>query len=266
MQPPRPGRPFQRLDIGDAVHEGWLAFGRAPWAFVGFTLLLTALQALCQPLMERVRRGEQVSGDPMDWLLYLVGLAASVTINLWGAAGLVRGSWSALEGGHPRLSELLRWDGAALRRLLTAWLLLAALMAVPVVGATVLLGVPLVALAAFGDNLGAFRPLLTALLAVLLIVCLAVVLVVVLYLSVNQQFLAQIAVLEVQGPRATLQRGRRLVDPQWLLALLLNLVEGLLALLGLLACLVGFFVAWPVITCVSTAAYRQLRDREEAAV
>jgi uncharacterized membrane protein len=35
-------------------------------------------------------------------------------------------------------------------------------------------------------------------------------------------------------------------------------VEALITLVGLAALLVGFFVAWPVATCVATAAYRQL--------
>jgi uncharacterized membrane protein len=42
------------------------------------------------------------------------------------------------------------------------------------------------------------------------------------------------------------------------MVLLLTLIESLLMVLGLLACLVGSFVAWPLVVCIATAAYRQL--------
>jgi uncharacterized membrane protein len=63
---------------------------------------------------------------------------------------------------------------------------------------------------------------------------------------------------------ATLERGRRIVDPRWPSVLGLWLVQLLVLLLGLLAGVVGVFVALPVVACSSTAAYRQLfgnRDR-----
>lgn len=94
---PRPSR----LNVGDAIHDGWLAFSRSPWAFVGFALLVTLAQLLCQPLQARIGTGNQLSTNPFDWVLYLVGAAASLTAYLWGAVGLVRGAWEALEGGDP---------------------------------------------------------------------------------------------------------------------------------------------------------------------
>jgi uncharacterized membrane protein len=54
------------------------------------------------------------------------------------------------------------------------------------------------------------------------------------------------------------------VDPLWGTVLRLGMAQLGLLLLGALAALVGVFVALPVITCSSTAAYRQmfgLRDR-----
>jgi hypothetical protein len=85
-----------------------------------------------------------------------------------------------------------------------------------------------------------------------------------LYLMVSQRFLGPIALLEGPGSLATLERGRRVVDPRWGSVLGLGLAQlGMLAL-GLLAGVVGVFVALPVVACSSTAAYRQLfgnRDR-----
>ena len=45
-----------RLDVGQALREGWQAFNRAPWLFVGFTLLLTALQLVLQHNVARTWR------------------------------------------------------------------------------------------------------------------------------------------------------------------------------------------------------------------
>jgi uncharacterized membrane protein len=56
----------------------------------------------------------------------------------------------------------------------------------------------------------------------------------------------------------SVKRGRSLVDPQWILLLLLLLIKGTLLVLGLLTFGVGLLVAWPVVSCITTAAYRQL--------
>jgi uncharacterized membrane protein len=57
---------------------------------------------------------------------------------------------------------------------------------------------------------------------------------------------------------ASVQRGRALIDPHWILLLLLLLIKATLLLLGLLTFTVGLLVAWPVVNCITTAAYRQL--------
>ncbi|KEF42529.1 MAG: hypothetical protein ER33_05630 [Cyanobium sp. CACIAM 14] len=256
------GRQTPRLDFGDALQEGWRAFSRSPAAFVGFPLVVVALQFLIQPLQSRISHGGVASVDPLDWLLYLIGLAVNLLLNLWCALGLVRGAGSALQGGRPSLGELMRWDGRVFLRLLRAWLLLMLVVVVPLVAILVLVGGPLTLLGVFADRLVPIsRTLVEVLglaLALVLFLLLGVLLLVLIYLTINQSFLTQIVLFEHTGARATLERGRDLVDPSWLMVLLLNLIESLLMLLGLLACLVGFFVAWPLVVCISTAAYRQL--------
>ena len=134
------GRQGPRLDFGDALQEGWRAFSRSPGPFVGFPLVVVALQFLIQPLQGQISRGGVASSDPLDWLLYLIGLTANLLLNLWCAIGLVRGAGSALQGGHPSLGQLMRWDGEVFLRLLRAWLLLAAVVLVPLVGLLLLVG------------------------------------------------------------------------------------------------------------------------------
>jgi hypothetical protein len=74
--------------------------------------------------------------------------------------------------------------------------------------------------------------------------------------------------LEGRNGIATLKRGRRLVDHQWLLLLLLLLLKGLLLVLGGLLAFItlglGWILAWPLVSCITTAAYRQLLQREPA--
>lgn len=256
------GRQGPRLNFGDALQEGWRAFSRSPGPFVGFPLVVVALQFLIQPLQSRISSGGVASDDPLDWALFLIGLAARLLLDLWCAIGLVRGAGNALQGGRPSLGQLMRWDGEAFLRLLRAWLLLAAVVAVPLLGLLLVVGGPLLLLGVYADRLVPFsRTLVEVLglaLAVVLALLLGVVLLGVIYLVINQSFLTQIVLFERAGSRTAIQRGRALVDPNWLLVLLLNLIVRLLVILGLLACLVGFFVARPLVVCIATAAYRQL--------
>ena len=262
------GPAIQRLNIGDAVHDGWTAFCRAPWSFVLFALLLTGLQILLQPLQEQVLRGAR--GETLgvaDWLLFLVGLVASLAVSCWGNVGMVRGAWQALAGERPTLGSLLRWDGAGFRRVFMAWIALTTLLSIP------LLVVLLVLAGAIGLawllERGGLQLTETALglplllLGLLVILLLGLMLVALLYYGVNQQFIAQIALLEnPAGGMATVQRGRSLVDPQWLLLLLLGVIKLLLLAMGLVTFGMGLMVAWPVSSCISTAAYRHLVKAE----
>ena len=82
-----------------------------------------------------------------------------------------------------------------------------------------------------------------------------------LYLVVNQQFFLQITLFEERNLVGTIQRGRNLNDPRWwrMLGFLATLALVNL-LLGLLVLYTGFIVAIPLMLCISTAAYLQLRE------
>jgi hypothetical protein len=259
-----------RLNLGDAIHEGWTAFCRAPWSFVLFALLLTGMQILLQPLQDHILRGARGEAiGPADWLLFLLGLSASLAASCWGNVGMVRGAWQALEGQRPSFGDLLRWDGPGFRRVLKAWMALATALAMPLLAVTLVLALAaavLWLLERAGFQLSESSLLLPGvLLAVLVALLLGLMLVAVLYFSVNQQFLAQVALLERRGPVASVQRGRALIDPHWILLLLLLLIKATLLLLGLLTFTVGLLVAWPVVNCITTAAYRQLTRIEAEA-
>jgi hypothetical protein len=233
------------LDVGLALAEGWRAFHRAPGAFVAFSVLVSALFGLCKLPLSRLAT-QPLTPTPIDLLLALLGLLGMLAVQLWAVCGFVRASWTALEGRRPNRRCFLSPAPRATGRLLGAGLTLAGL----VFGAVLLLALLEAAVTLLSASLAKLVALLP--LAGLL------------YLMVSQRFLGPIALLEGPGSLATLERGRRVVDPRWGSVLGLGLAQlGMLAL-GLLAGVVGVFVALPVVACSSTAAYRQLfgnRDR-----
>lgn len=247
-----------RLDVGQALREGWQAFNRAPWLFVGFTLLLTALQLLLQSLQPSIAPERLPPMDLgailSDWMVQVprlryatvtLGLTVltallGVLLNLWGTCGLVRASWVALGGVAPGYGSFLRWDPRALLRLYLPGFLLGCGVTAAVV-MLVLLAVVL----------GQVSALLTLLPALLLLAGAT-------YLSVSQAFLPQVALLHDDHPFEALARGPQVVDPGWWRVVELLTLNVALLVLGLLACGVGLLVALPLVTCVATAAYRQL--------
>ncbi|MFN7678858.1 MAG: hypothetical protein ACK5QW_09745 [Cyanobacteriota bacterium] len=257
-----------RLKVGQALGDGWRAFQRAPWLFVGFFLALTALQLLLQG----IQAGLQVLLPPIDTgtlpsfppagaplglglaslpsraLIYgviFLTLIAGLVINIWGTCGMVRAAWVALGGGRPRLSTFVRFDPRVLWRLYFPGLLLRCAVIFAVVVVVVLTAV-----------LGMVNPLLA--LPTLLLLFAGF-----LYVAVSQTFLPQVALLHDTNPFDVLARGREVVDPVWLDVLLLGLLNAALLIAGLLACLIGLVVAAPVSICMVTAAYRQLFGPED---
>jgi hypothetical protein len=260
---PRSRSNAPRLNIGNAVHDGWTAFSHAPTALIGVALVAVLLWLLLVPLQQRLTPGGVLSRQPLDLLLGVVGWIGIPLVYCWGSARLVRGAREALLHQRPRFARLMRWDGAALRHLFPALLLLVAIALLVVLAMVLILWLSLILLSlldawAGPGSMDGF-PLLVDLLVRLAALALEGVLVLVLlYLMVNQQFMAPIAVFEGLGPLDTLRRGCRVVDPQWVLVLLLGLIQLTLIGVGLLTGGVGLFVAWPVMICISTAAYRQL--------
>jgi hypothetical protein len=252
-----------RLDVGAALRDGWAAFQRAPWPFTGFAVLVSAL-SLGINLVDSLR--EQALGDlpAVSASLLLVCQLASWALSLWAGVGLVRGAWIALEGGRPCFVDLLRWDGPAFGRVLVASLLLTLILVLISVPLFLLMALGLVQLFDFSvpldplQILNSFTPT-PAGIGLFLLAILAL-LVLLIYVQVNQHFLVQLASLRGDGAGRTLAEGRAVVDRQWWAVLGLVALEALLLLAGILALVVGLFVALPLTFCVSTAAYRQLFD------
>ena len=253
-----------RLDLGDAIHDGWLAFSRRPWTFVAFTVLMAVALGLLWWLLDFTVTAVALAG-PGRWggraLLLLEGIAL-VVLWIWTGVGLTRGASASLEGRRPRLGPMMRWEGPSIARVAQAMLLVALILAAAVAANLLLLGGALTLvnwLAELSTGLALEALTLVSLvLGLLILALLGCTLLAALYLAVNQKFIIQIALLEGGGPARMLRRGRRLIDPHWPLMLLLAVIETVLLLLGLATCFVGVFLSWPLVACISTAAYRQL--------
>lgn len=256
-------RSAPHLDVGQALRDGWRAFGQAPWLFVGFALLLTALQLTLQLLQPATPADQVRTLDPnalaatwqsvLAWrnqhlgsyVALILNLLVGTLLNLWGSCGMVRSAWVALGGDRPRLSSFTRWDPGALWRLYVPGFLL---------GCALLAALFVLVLA--GVALSLVNPLLMVVPGLILVVGS-------LYVMVSQAFLTQVALLHDRDPFAALARGPAVVAPAWVQVLKLGLLNAGLTLLGLLACGIGLVVVWPLVVCVGTAGYRQLFGPED---
>jgi len=266
MASPMSGAPS--LDVSAALRDGWAAFKRAPWILSGFLLLVIALN-LALDVLQTALSMAVADLPPVFQLAPLLCVLASWLLNLWTVVGLVRGAWITLEGRRPAFLELVRWDGPAIGRVLLASLLLGlilTLIAVPLLWLMVAALDQLIDLdfSLGGPVLRSVTPtpgvVLRLMLSTLALVG------VITYAQVNQHFLVQLASLQGSGAWRTLREGQRVVDRQWWPTLGLVALESLLLLAGVLALLLGLFVAVPVVFCVSTAAYRQLFEAERPAL
>lgn len=252
-----------RLSVQTALNDGWFAFRRAPWTFVGFCLLWMLLSSA------------------VDYIPSLAGVIASTIVDIWGTIGVLRGGWIALDGNKPRFGDFTSWNTQALWRVLSRRFVLFVLQ--------ILFGLMVVYLtlsATFGadqaiekvqslGNLWTTADVSDPQYFILwkdnffniggaiiqnpyAILILLVGWVVGLYFQVTQFFLDVIALLEGPNPIAAIRRGMVVVQGQWWQVCGLTLLQVGVLLIGVLACGIGLLAALPVAICMSAAGYRQL--------
>ena len=263
---PMPTSP-RRLRVLDACREGWIAFGKAPWPFLLFSLLGSlAMGAAIVPLglgVAAMAMTPEASDLPAATLPRLVVMLASLAAVLVGVLllglvtlittlGFCRGAWLALEGQRPRFADLIRWDGAAINRLVLAWTAQQLVLLLP-------LGLAALAcLSPYGTGLR--RPVglpIALLVGALLLGAL-------LWFAVNQCFLNPLCLFREQQPLGAVLSGIRGVRGQWWPVAGLNGL--LLAGMGVAACASanGLAIALtPAVCCINVAAYRQLFGAED---
>ena len=92
--------PSKQLPVLEIIRTGWQAFARAPWMFVGFTLIGGIANLIAQGIQEQANTNLQLSSGPFAfWILIaLVGVVLNVIASLWMNIGLFRGAWKSLAG------------------------------------------------------------------------------------------------------------------------------------------------------------------------
>ena len=241
----------RRLNVLQAVEEGWAAFCRAPWAFLLFEALsavillpFAALSAVGGARLAEVN--ELMVVHPVGaWMALIVGVIGYVIVALWTVVGLTRGAWLSLEGRKPCFADFTRWDRPASARLLGSAILLAILVAVAWAIAALI-----------GAGLGKLNEALT-------VIPIVVVAIFFIWLLVTQKFLIQVSLFGTPKATATIGAGIKGVNPSWWMVLWLGIVEGVIHSIAALFSYGGLLVVVPVVLCISTAAYRQLFGSED---
>jgi uncharacterized membrane protein len=243
MSLPTPGT--NKLQVLRAVEDGWQAFCRAPWPFLLFqvlvTLILVPFGALLLGGLLRLNSGELTFLHPVAaGIAVVVGAIGYVIVGLWGVVGITRCAWMSLDGQRPSFRNFTRWDGAASGRLLGSAILLA-----------IVLGVVGLVAALIGTGLNALNTTLTVIPVIVFGIFY-------IWFLITQKFLLQLSLFGVKRPVETLQAGVNGVNPSWWVVLWLGIVESVIHAVAALFSYGGLFVIFPVVICISTAAYRQL--------
>ena len=235
------------LPVGAILKSGWAAFAKAPFLFIGFTLLGGALNLGSQFVQDQASKSIQDgSGLGLAWILiFLLGFSLNIVASLWLNIGLFRGAWRALGGEKPIFKDFVNWHGKSITRLFMMTLFLVAVNMV----------VLAIALLAGG--------LLSLIRLELLFIPLVIAVFTMIYLAVTQMFHVPLVVARGDKPMLAFKEGRRSVDPQFWPVFGFGILMILIGLTGLLLCGVGILVAAPVIVCCLVAAYQHLFDSED---
>jgi hypothetical protein len=243
MSLPTPGT--TNVQVLRAVEDGWQAFCRAPWPFLLFQVLVLLIMAPFAALMVsglvRLNSAEPAILHPVAaGIALVVGVVGYVIVGLWGAVGITRSAWMSLDGQKPSFRNFTRWDGAASRRLLGSAILMA--IVVGVVGVIAML---------VGTGLNKLNTTLTVIPVIVFGIFY-------IWFLISQKFLLQLSLFGVKRPLDTIQAGVNGVNPSWWVVLWLAIVETVIHAVAALFSYGGLFVVFPVVICISTAAYRQL--------
>ena len=235
------------LPVGAVIKTGYAAFTKAPFLFVGFTLIGGGINLASQFIQDQASKSIQDgAGFGIGWLfVFLLGLSINLFANLWTNIGLFRSAWRALNGDIPIIQDFVRWDFRAIRRLLWMAILLLVINLIVLITAALAGGLAsLIRLELF------FAPLFAGSLVLV-------------YLAVTQMFHVPIVVAQGDGAMQAFRRGRKVVDPQFWRLLGFGLLMILITLAGLLLCGIGIFVAAPVVVCCLVAAYQHLFNKDD---
>lgn len=241
----------QPLALRLSLRRGWRSFNRTAGRFVVFMLIAEAISEASHLLVQFGSTPLEQGGPPAIAALLLLGLGLVLTVftHWWMTLGLFRGAWMALSGGQPRLADLLRWDGEALRRWSAMWVLIVGLLVLVAAGTA--LGHA--ALSLLAPGLWLLPLLLGGVIALVLLL--------------SQLFCLPLVVLEQRSAPEALRLGLGglLHHPgSWLLLWLIQMVPQVLMLVSQVLAeglVLGVrLVTLPLAMCILTACYLDCLD------
>ena len=212
------------LPVGAVIKTGYAAFSKAPFLFVGFTLIGGGINLASQYIQDQASKSIQDSAEfGIGWVfIFLLGLSINIVASLWMNLGLFRGAWRALNGEIPIIKDFVRWDFRAIRRLLWMAILLLVINLIVIITAALAGG-----------------------------------------LASLQMFHVPIVVAQGERAMQAFRHGRKVVDPQFWRLLGFGLLMILITFAGLLLCGIGILVAAPVVVCCLVAAYQHLFNSDD---
>jgi len=252
-----------RLRVLQACREGWSAFGKAPGPFLLFSILSALVMGACvlpialgiAGLVITPQASEFQAGTLPSLIVMLISLGAVLVgvlllgvVTLVTSLGFCRGAWLALEGQKPRFADLIRWDGAAINRLILAWTASQLLL---------LVGLLPLGLAGWGLSSLGLGPALWWPIGLLALVFCA-------WFGITQTFLNPLCLFRSAKPLVTLRSGIQGVHGQWWRVWGLQglLVAVIVVSSGASGNALSIALA-PVVCCINLAAYRQLFGAED---
>lgn len=252
-----------RLRVLQACREGWIAFGLAPGPFLIFSILSSLAMGACvlpialgTAALVLVPEATGIAEALLPRLIVmlvslgavLVGVLLLGLVTLVTSVGFCHGAWLALEGHKPRFADLIRWDGAAINRLILAWTASQLLL---------LLGLVPLGLAGWGLSSLGLGPALWWPIGLLALVFCG-------WFGITQTFLNPLCLFRSAKPLVTLRSGIKGVHAQWwrVWALQGLLVTVIVVSSGASAYALSIALA-PVVACINLAAYRQLFGAED---
>jgi hypothetical protein len=218
----------RELDIGSAISRGWALYK----ANFGVCLGATFLVMLCN----------QAAG-----FLPFIGFIISLLVQGPLMGGLYNFYIKLIRGESPGIGDAFSGFSSGFWRLCGMFLLMCVLIYVWFVPIGVYF-------AMMGDSSSPFGPLFWILMALAFVAAL--------YLGVSYSFALPLCADLELGPWESLRVSWRVVSKRWFTVFGLMLVAGLLAVLGILGCLIGVIFTMPLFYAVTMHAYEDIFGAE----
>jgi len=246
---PNMSTPLVQIKPVEAIKFGWTATNRQLWLLIGMGLLMAVIGQI--PNLFGFDQATLEGGDPTNLSLFA---GVNFIIGIIGALlglGFMKSALKLADGQTIILNDLFSQSRVLLKYIFGAILLGLAVAGV-ILTAVAIYSASIFILNQAGQMGNAYWTIgLTAIIGITLFVVLVI-------LSIRWSLFPYIIIDRELGPIAALKLSWKLTDGNTLPLFKFFILAMLVGLLGVLALLVGYLVAMPVITIAMAHIYRQL--------